>query len=150
MEAYDLSRKLAYAGARSPIPFITGPEYTNSVPGVPVLAMLRIFVEPKNWSEENIKTVAREVSRVLGATEQFDVGITLSDTIYDPQRPASGDTARVMKLDRDDPHVFLRIRGQIGDASFRSRFPRLQWEPFEEDFWRATYSVGAVKESSQV
>jgi hypothetical protein len=82
MEAYDLSHKLAYAGRLSPVPFVTGPEFTNSVPVVPVLAMLRIFVEPRNWSEENVKIIAREVARTLGSTEQFDVGMTHTTNVY--------------------------------------------------------------------
>ena len=75
MEAYDLSHKLAFAGRLSPVPFTTGPEFTNSVPAVPALSMVRIFVAPEDWSEENVFTVAREVARVLGPTEQFDIGI---------------------------------------------------------------------------
>jgi hypothetical protein len=149
MEAYDLARKLAFTGARCPVPFTTGPEYTNSVPGVPVLSMLRIFVEPKNWSDENVKVVAREVARVLGPMEQFDVGITLTDTIYGPGRPAAGDTARVMKLDRSSPRVVLQISGGEADEAFEAWFPRLQWEPLGEDFWRSAYAPGAVKLTSQ-
>jgi hypothetical protein len=149
MEAYDLARKLAFAGARCPIPYTTGPEYTNSVPGVPVLSMLRVFVDPKNWSVENVKLVAREIARVLGPMEQFDVGITLTDTIYGPGRAAFGDTARVMKLDRNTPRVVLRISGGEADDAFEARFPRLEWESLGEDFWRSAYAPGAAKLTSQ-
>src|SRR4051794_38045801 len=111
MEAYDLAHKLAYAGRRSPVPFSTGPEYTNSVPGVPVLSMLRIFVQQDDWSEENVKAVAREVARVLGPTEQFDIGIALQDLhVYTPNSPAAGVTARLMKLDPKSRELTLRIR----------------------------------------
>lgn len=150
MEAYDLSHKLAYAGRLSPVPFITGPEFTNSVPAVPVLSMLRIFVSAEDWSEENIKTVAREVARVLGPTEQFDVGIARSNLrSYDPDTPASGVTARLIKLNPRQPDVVLRVSDGVGDRAYRARFPRLQFEPMGEDFWESIYDAGAVKASSQ-
>jgi hypothetical protein len=150
MEAYDLSHKLAYAGRRSPVPFTTGPEFTNSVPAVPVLSMLRIFLQPDQWSEENVMTVAREVARALGPTEQFDVGITVARNRYDPNIPAAGVTARLMKLDRNDPRLTLRIQEGLGDRVYTARFPRLQFEPSgDEDFWRAHFAPGAVKAASQ-
>jgi len=150
MEAYDLSHKLSYAGRRSPIPFTTGPEFTNSVPAVPVLSMLRVFMSAEDWSEDNVKTVAREIARVLGSLEQFDIGITRSSLAsYDPDTPASGITARLIKLDPTSPEMVLRIRDGVGDKAFRARFPRLQFEPMGEDFWQSLYAPGAVKPSSQ-
>src|SRR5579884_1267029 len=129
MDSYDLSHKLAYIGRLSPIPFTTGPEFTNSVPGVPVLSMVRIFLEPERWSKENVMTVAREVARVLGPTEQFDVGITVSRQRYSPNAPAAGAVARLIKLDRNDPTVVLRFRHDLEDQAYRARFPRLEFEP---------------------
>lgn len=149
MEAYDLSHKLAYAGRRSPVPFTTGPEFTNSVPAVPVLSMLRIFIEADQWSEKNVMTVAREVARALGPTEQFDVGITLNRQTFDPDTPAAAATARLMKLDRNDPRLVLRIRDGLDDRIYTAHFPRLQFEPTGEDSWEAVYAPGAVKLSSQ-
>lgn len=149
MEAYDLSRKLQYAGMRSPVPFTTGPEFTNSVPGVPVLSMLRIFIAPEHASDEHLQTVAREVARVLGSSEQFDVGITLGRHVYSPNAPAAGVTARIMKMDPSDPTVLLRISDDVGDRVFRARYPRLQFEPIGEDFWQSIYAPGAVKPASQ-
>lgn len=149
MEAYDLSHKLAYAGRLSPVPFITGPEFTNSVPVVPVLAMLRIFVEPQNWSEENVQIIAREVARALGPTEQFDIGITHTTNVYDANIPASNATARLIKLDPNSPRVQLLMRDGNGDRVFEARFPRLQFEPTTESFWRSIYDTSAVKLPSQ-
>jgi hypothetical protein len=149
MEAYDLSHKLAYAGVHCPVPFTTGPEFTNSVPGVPVLSMVRLFLQPEQWSEENVMTVAREVCRVLGPTEQFDVGITLAKQAYGANLSAAGATARLIKLNPNDPQVVLRIKDKTGDRAFRARYPRLQFEPLGEDFWRSTYAPGAVKPASQ-
>src|SRR4051812_44267561 len=122
MEVYDLSHKLAYAGRRSPVPFRTGPEYTNSVPGVPVLSTLRIFVDPENWSQENVFRIAREIARILGATEQYDIGITHTSTVYDPNLAAAGNTARIMKLDRSSPVVRLLVRDGEGDRAFEARY----------------------------
>lgn len=150
MEAYDLSRKLMYAGSHSPIPFTTGPQFTNGVPAVPVLSMLRIFLSPELWSEDNVKIVAREVARVLGPTEQFDVGIARANVAtYGPAVSASGVTARLIKLDPENPEMVLRIRNGVEDKAFRARFPRLEFEPMGEDFWQSLYSSGAVKPSSQ-
>lgn len=150
MEAYDLSHKLAYAGSHSPVPFRTGPEFTNSVPVVPVLSMLRIFVEPQDWSTENVKIIAREICRVLGPTEQFDIGMTLAGRpIYDPNLPARGVIARLTKLDRNNPHVLLRVRDENGDQDLVARFPRLQFEPSGEDFWRSIVAPGLIKLPSQ-
>ncbi|MGI8824785.1 MAG: hypothetical protein ACR2JC_03915 [Chloroflexota bacterium] len=150
MEAYDLSHKLAYAGRRCPIPFTTGPDYMNAVPGLPVLAMLRIFVEAGHWSEDNIKLVAREIAGILGPSEQFDIGMTLADNrTYDPDTPASADTARLMKLNPHDPHVILRFSRGIGDTIFRARFPRLIFEPVGEDLWRSIFAPDSLKIASQ-
>ena len=149
MEVYDLSHKLAYAGRLSPVPYRTGPEYTNSVPGVPVLSTLRVFVEPQHWSAENILTVAREIARVLGATEQYDIGITHTTTVYAPNVPAAGNTARMMKLDRNSSRVLLWLQDENGDRVFEARYPRLQFEPIQEDFWRAIYDASAVKLPNQ-
>ncbi len=151
MDSYDLSHKLAYAGRRSPVPFFTGPEYLNSVPGVPVLSMLRIFVPPELWSEENVKLVSKEICRVLGATAQFDIGITLAGTKkYDADRPASGDTARLLKMDANSPQVILRLRGgPSGDRAFEARYPRLLFTEAPGDTWREQYAPGAVKEAAQ-
>ncbi|HEX8918102.1 MAG TPA: hypothetical protein VF898_06345 [Chloroflexota bacterium] len=150
MEAYDLARKLAYAGRRCTVPFMTGPEYTNGVPGVPVLSMLRIFLEPDQWSEENVQKVAREIARVLGPTEQFDVGITLSTHAYGPDVAAAGLTARLMKLNPNDATVLLRVSQGIGDRVYRARFPRLQFEDAGEDFWQSIYAPESIKLSSQL
>ena len=149
MEAYDLSHKLAYAGTHSPVPFTTGPQYTNSVPGVPVLSMLRIFLQPEDWSEENVITVAREIARVLGSTEQFDVGMTQAQHAYDPNSSAAGITARLMKLDRQSPQMVLRISGGSADKVYLARFPRLQFEPAGEDHWQSVFAPGAIKTASQ-
>jgi hypothetical protein len=151
MEAYDLSHKLAYAGRRSPVTFATGPEYTNAVPGVPVLAMLRIFVAREDWSLENVMAVAREVARVLGPTEQFDIGITQSENVYGPNVPAAGETARLIKLDPHGKEVLLRIgAGLTGDQVYAARFPRLAFELKGEDFWRSIYAPDAVKPASML
>jgi hypothetical protein len=150
VEAYDLSHKLAYLGRRSPVPFTTGPEFTNGVPAVPVLSMLRIFITPEDWSEENIFTVAREICRVLGPTEQFDVGMTLAGSpTYGTEVTVNGVTARLMKLDRNSPSVSLRIRGGPADRLYLARFPRLKFEASGEDFWRSLVAPGLTKESSQ-
>jgi hypothetical protein len=150
MEAFDLSHKLAYAGARSPIPFVTGPIYLNSVPAVPVCAQLRVFIERDLWSEENLKVVSKEVCRVLGASSQFDIGMTLAGKkTYDGNVSARGDTARLMKLDANEPRVVLFIEGRVGDLLFEARFPRLEFEPTTEDSWRSVYAPGAVKPAQQ-
>lgn len=149
MDAYDLSHKLAFAGRLSAVPFVTGPEFTNSVPVVPVLAMVRIFVEPRNWSEENVKIIARDVARTLGATEQFDIGITHTSNVYDPNIPASNATARLTKLDSGTPLVQLLLRDGDGDRVFEARYPRLQFEPATESYWRSMYDTAAVKLPSQ-
>jgi hypothetical protein len=151
LEAFDLARKLAYAGARSPVPFRTGPEFTNSVPGVPVCAMIRLFVPREHWSEDNVKTAAREVCRILGAASQFDIGFAVDGkTRYDANRPASGDTARLMKLDRGSRRVMLLVAGEIGDRAYQAEYPRLQFVPSGEDFWRASYAPGVVKDPVQL
>ncbi|MGH2447339.1 MAG: hypothetical protein ACRDFS_01865 [Chloroflexota bacterium] len=150
MEAYDLSHKLALAGRHASVPFSTGPEYTNSVPGVPVLAMVRIFIAPEAWSEENVLRVGREISLLLGPTEQFDVGMTLaSKTVYDPKTSAFGVTARLTKLDPNDPHVFLRITEGNGDRVYAAVFPGLKFEPSGQDFWRSIEAPGSVKQSAE-
>lgn len=145
MDAYDLSHKLAFIGRRFPVPFRTGPEYTNSVSGVPVLSLVRIFVEPVHWSEENLKLIAGEIARTLGPTKAYDVGITHTQTVYSPDIPASGNVARLMKLDADSPRVTLLIRDGTGDRAFEASYPRLQFEPTGVDFWRAIYDTSAVK-----
>ncbi len=146
MDTYDLSFKLAYAGRRSRVPFITGPQYTNSVPGVPVLAALRIFIPPESWSEENVILASREICRCLGPTSQFDIGMTLAGTAtYDALRAAAGNVARLMKMDPDDPTVVLRYSADEGDNLYQARFPRLKFEPTGTDYWRASYATGAVK-----
>lgn len=146
MDTFDLSHKLAYAGRRSPIPFYTGPQFLNSVPGVPVLSELRIFINPSDWSHPNVMTICREICRVLGSTAQFDVGITLAGTpAYDASRAAAGNVARLIKLDPSDPTVTLRIRDDNGDHVWQARYPRLAFEDAGEDYWRSQYSTGAAK-----
>jgi hypothetical protein len=150
MEAFDLAHKLAYAGNRSPVPFFTGPLYLNSVPAVPVCAQLRVFIDPKLWSEENLKIVSKEVCRVLGATSQFDIGMTLAGKkTYGENVSARGDTARLMKLEADEPRVVLFLEGRTGDMLFEGRFPRLQFEPIEGDSWHSVYAPGAVEHAQQ-
>jgi len=150
MDAYDMSHKLAYAGRFSPVPFYTGPEFTNSVPGVPVLSMVRVFIRPQDWSLENVLTVAGEISRAIGPTEQFDVGLTLAaKPVYSPDLPAASTTARLTKLDPEDRRVFLRVSEGDGDKVFVASFPRLNFEPSGEDFWRSLYAPGATKFSGQ-
>ena len=150
MDTYDLSHKLAYAGARSPVPFTTGPEYTNSVPGVPVLAELRIFIPPDRWSLENVMIAGKEICRVLGPQAQFDIGITQSGrAVYDADRPASGDVARLMKLDPASPTVTLLVEGSGSDQVFTARFPALRFEAGGETFWRSNFAPGVVKEPAQ-
>jgi hypothetical protein len=150
VEVIDLSHKLAYAGTRSPVPFTTGPEFTNSVPGVPVLSMIRLFVPRDQWSEENLLIAAREVCRVIGATAQFDIGFAVAGrTRYDPERAASGDTARLTKLDARDPRVVLRVAGATGDIAYEARFPRLEFERVGDDYWRSVYAPGGVKDPVQ-
>jgi hypothetical protein len=150
MEVIDLAHKLAYAGSRSPVPFTTGPEFTNSVPGVPVLSSIRLFVPREQWSNENLFIVAREVCRILGGTAQFDIGFAVAGrTVYDPNRPASGDTARLTKLDANSSTVVLRVASEAGDALYEARFPRLQFEPAGSDQWRSVYAPGAVKDAVQ-
>jgi hypothetical protein len=151
MEAFDLAHKLAYAGNRSPVPFVTGPLYLNSVPGVPVCAQLRVFIEPSLWSAENLKIASKEICRVLGATSQFDIGMTLAGKkSYDANVSARGDTARLTKLKADDPGVILFLEGRVGDMLFGANFPRLQFEFVEEDSWRSVYAPGAVKHAQQL
>lgn len=149
MEAYDLAHKLAYAGKRCPVPFTTGPEYINGVPAVPVASMLRIFIRPEDWSQENMMIVAREIARVLGPTEQYDVGMTQAQHAYDPSAPASGITARLMKLDRSDPRIVLRVHDRLGEQVYVGRFPKLQFEPDGEGYWQSIYAPGAIKTASQ-
>jgi hypothetical protein len=150
MEVIDLSHKLAYAGTRSPVPFTTGPEFTNSVPGVPVLSMIRLFVPREHWSSENVRILAREVCRVAGSTAQFDIGFAVAGrTVYSAERAASGDTARLMKLDAKDPRVILRVAEAEGDVAYEARFPRLEFQRIGEDYWRAVYAPGAVKDPVQ-
>jgi hypothetical protein len=151
MEAFDLAHKLAYAGSRCPVPFVTGPIYLNSVPAVPVCAQLRVFIERELWSDENIKIVAKELCRILGATGQFDIGLTLAGKkTYDENVSARGDTARLMKLDANKPQVVLFMEGRVGDRLFQARFPRLQFEQVEDDdSWRSVYAPGAVKHAQQ-
>lgn len=150
MDTYDLAHKLAYAGNRSPVPFITGPQYINSVPGVPVLAELRVFIPPEHWSEENLLVVAREICRVLGATTQFDIGITMAGVQrYNANLSATGNVARMTKLDPQDPTVYLRIEQGNGDRLLKAVFPRLEFETTGEDFWRSGYATGAVKVPTQ-
>lgn len=150
MDTYDLSHKLAYAGMRSPVPFITGPEYTNSVPGVPVLAELRVFIPPDHWTRENVLTAAREICRVLGPTSQFDIGITLGGTAtYEASQSAAGNVARLMKMDPTQPTVQLRFRSEDHDLLYQARFPRLEFQLGGEDFWRSVYAPGAVKVPTQ-
>lgn len=151
MEPYDLSHKLSFAGRRSPVPFATGPEYLNSVPGVPVLSQLRVFIPRDLWNRENVMIAAREICRVLGASGQFDIGITQAGTVqYDENRIAAGDTARLMKLDRESPRVELLMRSSEGDTVYGAAFPRLQFEEIGESTWRSTYSAGATKVSTQL
>lgn len=152
MEAFDLAHKLAYAGARSPVLFVTGPIYLNSVPAVPVCAQLRVFIERDLWSEENLKIVSKEVCRVLGATSQFDIGMTLAGKkTYDGLVSARGDTARLVKLNADEPRVVLFLEGRVGDRLLEAHFPRLQFEQIEDtDSWRSVYAPGAVKHAQQL
>lgn len=151
MEAFDLAHKLAYAGHRSPVPFFTGPLYLNSVPGVPVCAQLRVFIEPTLWSEVNVKIVAKEICRVLGAGSQFDIGMTLAGKkTYDEHVSARGDTARLMKMKADDVRVALFLEGRVGDILYGAAFPRLQFEPIGDDSWRSVYAPGAVKHAQQL
>jgi hypothetical protein len=146
VEVIDLAHKLAYAGSRSPVPFTTGPEFTNAVPGVPVLSSIRLFVPRDHWSKDNLMVAAREVCRMIGPTAQFDIGFAVAGrTVYDADRAASGDTARLMKLDAYDAHVTLRIAGTSGDELYIATFPRLQFEPAGEDYWRDVYGPGLVK-----
>jgi hypothetical protein len=149
MDPYDLSHKLAYLGRLCPVPFVTGPDFTNSVPAVPVLSTVRIFVEPENWSDENVHIIAREICRVLGPTEQYDIGITHTNTVYSPDIPASGNVARIIKLDRNSSRVVLLIRDGDGDRAFEAKYPRLQFEPSSETFWRSIYDTAAVSISQQ-
>lgn len=150
MDAYVLSHKLAFAGRRSPVHFNTGPEYINSVPGVPVLSMLRVFVDPADWSEESLLAVSREIARVLGPREQYDIGITRGGKArYDANSTAAGTTARLLKLDPDSPEITLRISDGNEDRLYRARFPRLQFEAAGEDDWQAGYAPGAVKPVGQ-
>lgn len=146
LESIDVAHKLAYAGARSQVPFNTGPEYTNSVPGVPVLSMLRVFIEPDLWSFENVIIAAKEVCRVLGPQGRFDVGMTLGGkSVYEADRAVAADTARLMKMEENDPRVVLRFRNAEGMRIFEARFPKLAFEETAEDYWVAFYAPGAVK-----
>jgi hypothetical protein len=152
MEAFDLAHKLAYAGEHSPVPFLTGPRFLNSVVAVPVLSQLRIFIDQELWNEENVMTVAKEVCRVLGPTSVFDIGMTLGGKrTYDGRVSARGETARLMKLDPNDPRVTLHIEGRLGDRLYEARFPRLDFQySGEDDDWREVYAPGAVKDTHQL
>lgn len=150
MDTYDLAHKLEYAGRRSPVPFITGPEFINSVPGVPVLSELRVFIPPEVWSKDNVLRAAKEICRILGAGAQFDIGIARAGgRTYNSSLSVNGDTARLTKLDPQSPEITLRYASGDEDEMLKSRFPRLVWEPAGEDFWRSTYSAGAVKTATQ-
>lgn len=150
MDTYDLAHKLAYAGRRSPVAFDTGPQFTNSVPGVPVLAALRVFIAPDDWSHDNVLRAAREICRVLGAESEFDIGLTVDGTqVYQADRAAAGNVARLTKLDPGSNSVTLRYRGAEGDMAYSATFPRLSFEKAGEDFWRTTYSTGVVKPSTE-
>jgi hypothetical protein len=151
VDTVNLSHKLSYAGARSPVPFTTGPEYTNSVPGVPVLAELRVFIPPELWSQDNVVIAAKEICRILGPQAQFDIGITRSGpSIYDADLAASGDVARLMKMSSVDPVATLLIEGTESDQTYTARFPGLHFEPGGESFWRSTFAPGVVKEPAQL
>lgn len=150
MDTYDLAHKLRYAGRRSPVPFITGPEFVNSVPGVPVLSELRLFIPPDHWSRENVLIAAREICRVLGAESQFDIGLTMAGgRTYNSSLSINGDTARLTKLDPRSPEVTLRYASGDEDERLIARFPQLRFEPDGDDFWRSIYSAGAVKTATQ-
>jgi hypothetical protein len=150
LEPYDVAHKLAYAGARSPVRFTTGPQYTNSVPDVPVLAMLRVFIDPADWSLDNVQIAAKEICRVMGSTGQFDIGMTVGGRmVYDADLPIAANTARLMKMDPNGADVRLYFRGPTGDIVYVARFPRLRFEEAGEDFWEALYATGAVKEPTQ-
>lgn len=151
MDPVDLAHKLEYAGLRSPVPFITGPEFINSVPGVPVLAALRVFVPPEHWSRDAVLSAAREICRVVGAASQFDIGITMAGgRTYSSSLSINGDTARLTKLDPRSPDVTLRYASGDEDLMLVARFPRLRFEPAGEDFWRTTYAPGAAKTATQL
>lgn len=150
MDTYDLAHKLEYAGLRSPVPFVTGPEFINSVPGVPVLAEIRLFIPPEHWSRDHVLIVAREICRILGAGSQFDIGITVAGTRqYNSSLSINGDTARMTKLDPRSPDIVLRYASGDEDLVFAARFPKLRFEPRGEDFWRPVYAPAAVKTATQ-
>ncbi|GAC1402852.1 MAG: hypothetical protein NVSMB52_16790 [Chloroflexota bacterium] len=150
MDTYDLSHKLSYTGMRCTVLFSTGPQFINSVPGVPVLSEVRIFIDQTDWTIANLFTISREICRVLGATSQFDIGMTMAGVAqYTAARAAAGNLARMTKMDPEGRRVLLRVSDGDGDQVFEARYPRLTFQETGDDFWQAQYSSGAVKPTSQ-
>jgi hypothetical protein len=150
VDTYDLAHKLEYAGRRSPVPFITGPEYTNSVPGVPVLSELRVFIPHEHWSEENVLVAAKEICRVLGTSSQFDIGLTLAGArIYGLAVSIQGNTARLTKLNPDDRGVTLRYRSQDADRVYHAEYPRLRFLPADQNLEPSNHAASAVETATQ-
>jgi hypothetical protein len=113
--------------------------------------MLRLFILPEDWSIENVMIVAREVARILGPTEQFDIGITLARHEYNSNGPAAGVTARLTKLDSHGRETFLRIsEGFLGDTLYVAQFPRLSFTPADEGGSVLTAAPDAVLPASTV
>jgi hypothetical protein len=150
VDTYDLAHKLEYAGRRSPVPFITGPEYSNSVPGVPVLSELRVFIPHEHWSEENVLVASKEICRILGASSQFDIGLTLAGArIYGLSVSIQGNTARLMKLNPDDRGVTLRYKSEDAVRVYYAEYPRLQFLPANPASGPSDQAVNAAETATQ-
>ncbi|GEM_PF-6464083 len=139
MEAFDMARKLAFAGQYSPVPFSASPIYITSQLLAPELASCRVFVPIRYWTEEHVMDVAREIACILGPTEQFDVGLAPEES--DPDKPGaaiSSEPARVTKIDPHSGIVALRM----GQQAWKAAYPRLTFEPIGYDEWRAQVDRG--------
>jgi hypothetical protein len=133
VEAFDMARKLAFAGKHSPIPFMASPVYIGSQIAWPLLGSCRVFVPLEFWTDEGVMDVAREIASTLGPTEQFDVGI--APEMNDPNLPGgsiSGEPARLTKIDPESDLLVLRLN----DAAWKTHYPRLEFDPIGLDEWR--------------
>ncbi len=133
MEAFDMARKLEFAGRYSTIPFKASPIYITSQLAAPELSSCRVFVPLQHWTQEGVMDVAREIASTLGPTEQFDIGLAPEES--DPNRPGaakSGEPARLTKIDPQSPLLVLRL----GDSTWKTNYPRLEFEAIGRDEWR--------------
>src|SRR5437660_293522 len=132
MEAFDMARKLEFAGQYSPIPYSASPIYITSQIGASLLGSCRVFVPLQYWTRDGVMTVAREISETLGPGEQFDIGImATSGGREKPGTVTSGEPARLTKFNPESPVVYLMIEGE----SWKAKYPRLDFQPIRPDEW---------------